>query len=81
MKKEEHFLFERYLLFAERGGAVVKGQVHHQPYQVADAEVLSLQQSLLSAGGLLVEAAPSLCHFSPGVDVEVFGPWKSDGDK
>lgn len=71
----EHFLFERYLLFAERRGRLLKGQVHHAPYPVAGASASYVEETLLRAAGVEVQAPPSLCHYSPGVDVEVFGPW------
>ena len=38
----EHFLIERYLLFTERRGVPHRGQVHHAPYAVQRAEVLSV---------------------------------------
>ncbi len=74
----EHFLFERYLLYVERSGRLYQGQVYHTPYQVAAAELLSLEQNLLAAAGLESTDPPSLSHYSPGVDVEVFGPWRCD---
>jgi uncharacterized protein YqjF (DUF2071 family) len=71
----EHFLFERYLLFAERGGRVLEGAVNHQPYAAHRAEVHGLRHSLSAAAGLPhLDEPPSLVHYCPGVDVEVFGP-------
>ena len=73
----EHFLLERYLLFSEKGGDLYKGQVHHVPYPARRATVHALDQTLLTAAGLDTGGrAPDLVHFSEGVDVEVFGPWK-----
>jgi len=73
----QHFLLERYFLFVQRGGKVLTGQVHHSPYEAAPAELLRLEESLVSANGLSVSGPPALSHYSPGVDVEVFGPWRS----
>lgn len=71
----EHFLLERYLLFAIRGGGVLEGQVHHAPYPAHRAEVLALDESLVAAAGLPpTDGPPATVHFAPGVDVEVFGP-------
>ena len=50
------------------------GQVHHPPYPVHRARVLSLSESLCCAAGLPAAGAVRHAHFSPGVDVEVFGP-------
>lgn len=70
----EHFLLERYLLFSERREQLLMGQVHHAPYPVHRARVLSLSESLCQATGLPAPGAVRHAHFSPGVDVEVFGP-------
>lgn len=72
----EHFLLERYLLFASRRGRILEAQVHHAPYPARAARVRSLAQTLTAAAGLpALDAPPELAHASPGVDVEVFGPW------
>ncbi len=75
----QHFLLERYLLLSQRGGRIYEGQVHHVPYPAHEARVQSISQSLFEAAGLpAVAGPPRTAHFSPGVDVEVFGPWPAD---
>ena len=75
----EHFLIERYYLFVERGGAVLRGQVHHTPYPVHRAELVSVSDQLIAASRLPAPTgAPTFVHWSPGVDVEVFDLQKSD---
>ena len=70
----QHFLVERYYLFVERGGVVHRGQVHHVPYPVRRADVLSVEEGLMERAGLPQPAPmPALVHYSEGVDVEVFG--------
>ncbi|MBN8615365.1 MAG: DUF2071 domain-containing protein [Deltaproteobacteria bacterium] len=72
----EHFLLERYLLLSERSGRILEGQVHHVPYPAHRVENLRVTQSMIEAAGMpRVEGAPITAHYSPGVDVEVFGPW------
>ncbi len=71
----EFFLLERYFLFSKRRGRVLKGQVHHVPYPAHTAQLLSERCGLMRAAGLDVDGPPVLVHYSPGVDVEVFGPW------
>ncbi|HET6879121.1 MAG TPA: DUF2071 domain-containing protein [Pirellulales bacterium] len=69
----EHFLVERYLLYAcPPGGNLWRGQVHHRPYLVQPAELLDLEQSLLVANE--VNASQPPCHvlYSAHVDVEIF---------
>ncbi len=72
----EHFLVERYYLMSLRGDQVMLGQVHHRPYPLHSATCVDIHEGLLAAAGLPAPGrAPDLFHFSPGVDVEVFGPW------
>ena len=72
----EHFLLERYYLYVDKRGRLLQGQVHHRPYPAHEVEVQALDESLLAAAGLPPSTCPpELAHFSPGVEVEVFGPW------
>ena len=69
----EFFLFERYLLHVLRRDRVYTGQVHHAPYPVQDATLLHCDEELLGAAGLsAITGPPTLSHYSPGVDVEIF---------
>lgn len=70
----EHFLLERYALFARRrDGSLALGRVHHEPYPFHDAEVLSLHQSMTSVNGFPgCDGLPDLVHWSPGVDVDIY---------
>lgn len=70
----EHFLAERYLLYAQkRDGRLRRGQVHHAPYPLQPAELADWDESLLAATGIERPAGAPLVHFATGVDVEVFG--------
>ena len=68
----EHFLVERYLLYARRNGKLYQGQVHHRPYPLRSARLLGLNQGLLAANQLSVTDDPCHVVYSPGVSVEVF---------
>ena len=68
----EHFLCERYLLYARQGDGFAIGQVHHKPYPVHRAEVLELRESMVSAAGFPAPEGEPLAHYVPGVDVDVF---------
>jgi len=70
----EHFLLERYVLYASRRGELHRGRVHHAPYPAARARVLRLEDGLVRAAGLRPRGAPEAVHYAEGVDVEVFGP-------
>jgi uncharacterized protein len=70
----EHFLAERYFLYAQkRDGTLRRGQVHHPPYPLQAAELTAWDESLLAAAGLSRPAGTPLAHFAAGVDVAVFG--------
>jgi len=70
----EHFFLERYLLFLTQGRNTLVGQVYHTPYPAHTAEVLEVEDSLATAAGLpQLQGLPELAHYSPGVDVEIFG--------
>lgn len=68
----EHFLVERYLLYARRQGKLYQGQVHHRRYPLHSAQLLNLNQGLLAANQLHVTDDPCHVIYSPGVSVEVF---------
>ena len=68
----EHFLAERYLLYALRKNQLYQGQVHHTPYPLQSASLLSINETLLAAAGLDRPSTAPIAHFSVGVNVEVF---------
>lgn len=68
----DHFLIERYLLYTSDRGKLCRGQVHHSPYLVQTAEIVTLAETLLAANGLSRPDRPLLAHFSSGLDVEIF---------
>jgi uncharacterized protein YqjF (DUF2071 family) len=68
----EHFVLERYLLFSKHADGLRKGQVHHVPYPAQRVTLERFEQSLFPKAA----GEPFAAHFSEGVDVEVFGPWR-----
>jgi uncharacterized protein len=68
----DHFLIERYVLFAARGGHLLRARVRHHPYPIQRAVLESLRESLSPRSGLPEVRTPAAVHFSPGVDVEIF---------
>ena len=68
----EYFLVERYILYALANDRLYQGQVHHHPYPLRGAEVLSLDESLLAAAGIRRPDSAPLGHFAAGVDVKVY---------
>ena len=69
----EHFLAERYLLYAQtRDGGLRRGAVHHAPYPLQAAEIDDCDETMLAAAGIARPGVPPLAHFASGVDVEIF---------
>jgi uncharacterized protein YqjF (DUF2071 family) len=68
----EHFLAERYILYAKSKSALLLGRVHHRPYPLHRAEVSDLRESMVRAAGLPDPAGAPHVLYSPGVDVDVF---------
>jgi len=69
----EHFLIERYLLYCESSnGTLYRGQVHHRPYSLQEADVVRLEETLLAANRIERTGPPNHVSYSPGVEVDVF---------
>jgi uncharacterized protein YqjF (DUF2071 family) len=69
----DHFLLERYVLYAAKGDRLYRGRVHHAPYPAQEAAVDGLAEDLIQAAGLVRPPRDPLVHYASGVDVDVFG--------
>ena len=70
----DHFLVERYLLFAnDRQGQLWTGNVHHTPYRLRSVMRTSIRQTLTASVGIALaeKLNPDHVTFSDGVDVWV----------
>jgi hypothetical protein len=69
----EHFLLERYILYATSPkGTLHVGRVHHAPYPAHRASLVHLRESISTAAGFPQLGEPVSVLYSPGVDVDVF---------
>ena len=69
----EFHLAERYSFFSERGGRLVRGQVHHAPYELSPAALTASSDLPLRWDGFDVGGrAPDLVHCCQGVAIEAF---------
>jgi uncharacterized protein YqjF (DUF2071 family) len=68
----EHFLAERYVMYAQKNGMLLRGQVHHAPYPLQTAQIVAWEESLLAASGIARPPGEPFAHYAAGVDVEVF---------
>ncbi|MGK5595295.1 MAG: YqjF family protein [Parachlamydiaceae bacterium] len=73
----EFFLVERYALFTEAKNKLYQGRVHHEPYRLAQVEVLQVGTRLFAWDHLTPpKEPPAHIIYSKGVDVEIFRPTK-----
>jgi uncharacterized protein YqjF (DUF2071 family) len=69
----EFHLAERYSFFSERGGRLVRGQVHHAPYKLSQASATAWSDLPLRWDGFDVDGRPpDLAHCCQGVAIEAF---------
>lgn len=68
----EHFLVERYILYAGSGERVYMGRVHHTPYLLQTAHLLSLEENLVAATGIRRPDETPLAHYASAVDADVY---------
>jgi uncharacterized protein YqjF (DUF2071 family) len=65
----EHFLTERYTLFAEGlGGILYRGDLHHLPWELKEAEAEIQINTIPRAAGIELPETKPMAHFSPGTD-------------
>jgi uncharacterized protein YqjF (DUF2071 family) len=69
----EHFLIERYALYALKRGRLVYAQVSHDPYRVIPGKLLKVNPQLVEAAGLPAPAPASraLVHRAEDVVVRI----------
>jgi uncharacterized protein YqjF (DUF2071 family) len=72
----EHFLAERYCLYAaDAKGRTVRCEIHHPPWPLQLAEAGLQENSMVSAAGIrIAELKPELLHFSRRQEVVVWAP-------
>jgi uncharacterized protein YqjF (DUF2071 family) len=71
----EHFLTERYCLYtADGAGRIIRGEIHHGPWPLQDAEAELTENTMAEAAGFSLPALRPLVHFSKRQDVVVWRP-------
>jgi uncharacterized protein len=68
----EHFLVERYILYAQRKHTIFAGRVHHGAYPLQPAKAEVRDESLIAAAGIARPNSPPLAHFASEVRVRVY---------
>lgn len=71
----EHFLTERYCLYAlDSGGRPLRGEIDHDPWPLQLASATIDEQTLAQAAGFAPLAGQALLHYSKRLDVRAWAP-------
>jgi|ERR1700722_586694 uncharacterized protein len=74
----EHFLTERYCLYTTHRGHIYRGEIHHQPWPLQNAEAEFAVNTVAAASAIaLPETAPSLL-FARGLEVLIWPLRRTD---
>jgi uncharacterized protein YqjF (DUF2071 family) len=69
----EHWLVERYCLYAQSpGGTLYRGEIHHQPWSIQSAEAKIDVNDLGRPFEIALDGPPTFLHFSKRIDVVVW---------
>ena len=68
----EHFLVERYILYAYANGRLYSGRVHHRAYPLQTAQVETWDETMLAANSIHRPDTQPLVHYANEVRVLVY---------
>ena len=75
----EHWLMERYCLYALSGhGQVVRGEIHHPPWSLQPAHAILDHNTMADPLGLVLPARAPLLHFARRQNVIVWAPRRAE---
>jgi uncharacterized protein len=72
----DHFLLERYCLYAVTKKHIYRGEVHHLPYILERCEFEIEKNTMAEPIGLHLPQNPDLAHYSAGLKVLIWAPEK-----
>lgn len=70
----EHWVAERYCLYAHHRGLLWRTDVHHAPWALREARFEVRENGLLRAAGIEILDADPVAHWSAGTEVVAFPP-------
>jgi uncharacterized protein YqjF (DUF2071 family) len=68
----EHWLTERYCLYTVHRGQLYRGEIHHPPWPLQDAEAEFENNTMAAAAGIALPASKPLLHFARRQDVLIW---------
>jgi hypothetical protein len=74
LSQRDHFLTARFRLYAAARGKLYHAQIEHEPWPLARADVLELDQKLIEASGLAPPEGAPLVHYTAELNVKIGYP-------
>jgi hypothetical protein len=68
----EHWFTERYCLYTMHRGQILRGEIHHQPWPLQDAEAEFQVNTVAAAAGIKLPKAPPSLLFSRKLEVLIW---------
>jgi uncharacterized protein len=68
----EFFLVERYCLYAASRKKIYRGRIHHRPWPLQQAELLSCQSTMIESHGLPTPEGDPLLHYADALEVDIW---------
>jgi uncharacterized protein YqjF (DUF2071 family) len=68
----EFFLTERYCLYSERGGKLYRSRIHHEPWPLQEATLLSFGSTMIEALGVQNPESDPLLHYAEEIKVDIW---------
>ena len=68
----EFFLTERYILYTEYDDDLYRAHIHHEPWQLYEAELTSFSSTMLEANRLIQPKTQPLLHYADEVNVDIW---------
>ncbi len=70
----EHFLTERYCLYAAEARRLYRADIHHLPWPLQDTKAEIACNTMAAAAGIELPDTPPLLHYAGELDVLVWAP-------
>jgi uncharacterized protein len=69
----EFFLTERYILYTEFEDELYSARIHHEPWQLYEAELTDFESSMLEPHQIPQPKTPPILHHAEEVNVDIWG--------
>ncbi|MGI9108371.1 MAG: YqjF family protein [Pyrinomonadaceae bacterium] len=73
----EHFLTERYCLYSASGESIYRARIHHQPWPLRQATLISHRSNIIESDFLPKPQGEPLVHYAEAIAVDVWPPEKA----